>query len=126
MASRRNSLRVSCFKCVWYFSIEVRCVIPVFYLAQLTCTARLAVLRTLFSSMHAPTACRRLWLSGAKKHTKQTEVVDYTKNPKWTKDTHHGFVVHVPDHQKLVLSLYDSDYGGDDEIGRYVWLRDAC
>eukprot|EP00877_Chromochloris_zofingiensis_P010136 jgi/Chrzof1/5376/Cz16g00170.t1 len=60
----------------------------------------------------------KLWLSGAKKHTKQTEVVDYTKNPKWTKDTHHGFVVHVPDHQKLVLSLYDSDYGGDDEIGR--------
>ncbi len=64
----------------------------------------------------------RLWLTGAKKNAVKTPYVDTTKNPKWdpARSTF-GFAVHAPDHQQLVVALYDYDgVGADDEIGRWV------
>jgi hypothetical protein len=60
-----------------------------------------------------------LWLSGAAALSKQTPVMDYTRDPVWTKDNAFGFPVHSVGHQTLVVTLFDSDYGNaDDEIGR--------
>jgi hypothetical protein len=66
----------------------------------------------------APVLCPRVWLTGAATQSKQTPTVDYTKNPVWGKDNKFGFAVHSAAHQQMILALFDSDVGGDDQIGR--------
>ena len=59
-----------------------------------------------------------MWLTGAANQTKQTPTVDYTKDPVWRNDNSFGFAVHSVEHQQMILALFDSDVGGDDQIGR--------
>lgn len=59
----------------------------------------------------------QLWLTGANKLTKKTEVAEAGRNPVWKKGEF-AFPVHMPETQRLVVTLWDSDVGADDEIGR--------